>query len=1010
MRYDELNRLLEVKRAGILTASYTRDEAGNVTALSDGRGGVVLQTFDRHSRLESRSDGAGNITRFEYDLKGRLAKKTEPRLDAGGQPLVTSYEYNEFDSLTKVVDAARNEWVYGYDQNQRLTTIDDPTAHPPTRLEYTPTGRVSKVIRPDGVESVYEYDGAGNRTLAIDTAGHRVRTTYDAVNRPKTITVTRADGSLADGARGYAYEFDPEGNLTRVDERLGFGAEEQTRSYLRAYDSLNRLVSATDPFGRTVSYRYDPAGNLATLTDPTGRATTYSYDAFNRVQAAQLPGLAQPVEYQWFPDGLMKQVTYPAGMSRVYEYDEADRVSRILNTVSAAESEEYVYGYDANGNRSTETRRQNGAVTRELSYGYDPLNRLTSTEYRTPNLAPATTVWGYDAVGNRLAMTGQMWNGSPLDVGYMYNSVNQLIGLTDRVDPAKSLTMEYDGNGNLSRELSPSGMERRFVHDAFNQLRQVSLVTPPAQAGGTSVETALGIYDYDFEGRRIHRWSAAEELYYVYNGLNVLTEYDRWNQVAATYDFGLPGGMIQQAQWQLLGNRLHSGVGAFPAAGRSSGAEAGAGAGWVPDFGPPGDLIRANFATEGERFYFHDTLGSTTMLAGFPTPNSPPAVAARYDYDPWGTQLNTPQPSLNRVNFTTYRNDAETSLNYALARYHGSAVARFLEQDPLPDLIEPARVRSVPMYFYSHDNPLVRTDASGRSDGDDSIGPNLGSKVTAQALKERVLNFAQSLLAYFLPEEVDPLVGLDLAEQRDPLVGPGFGQLSQSEIAHLWTRNLGEGAKFTADVVFISDPTMVASLAREPLYAHHGIISPEEAVQSASIQVLFLVLTAGKGDDVLRLAPADEARQLLVGANRTSAAYLADKFAHLTSEQRLARMHELIELNSQTNPITRRLRQYVGQAEAYVDSLGDAAFTPRQRAAIQRHPWLRKMYRGSAIEVKVRVDIRGDPLLQGLKGNPSYGPDFVDAGTGVWWDITTQGQWQAHVGKYGQGGILLRTK
>ncbi len=351
---------------------------------------------------------------------------------------------------------------------------------------------------------------------------------------PQTIAVTKADGSLPDGVRGYTYEFDPEGNLTRVDERVGFGNQEQTRSYLRAYDELNRLASATDSFGRTVHYEYDPAGNLAALVDAAGRRTTYSYDAFNRVQTAQLPGLAQPVEYRWHPDGLMKQVTYPAGMTRQYEYDDADRVSRILNTVSAAESEEYVYGYDANGNRSAETRRQNGAVTRELSYGYDALNRLTSTEYRTPNLAPATTVWSYDAVGNRLAMTGQMWNGSPIDVGYTYNSVNQLIGLTDRVDPTKSQTMEYDGNGNLAREISPNGAERRFIHDAFNQLRQVSLFTPSAQPGGTPVEAPVGIYDYDFEGRRIHRWSAAEELYYVYNGLNVVNEYDRWGQVAAS--------------------------------------------------------------------------------------------------------------------------------------------------------------------------------------------------------------------------------------------------------------------------------------------------------------------------------------------------------------------------------------------------------------------------------------------------------------------------------------------
>ena len=39
---------------------------------------------------------------------------------------MTSYDYNDLDSLTKVIDAAGEEWIYAYDENQRLTTIDDP--------------------------------------------------------------------------------------------------------------------------------------------------------------------------------------------------------------------------------------------------------------------------------------------------------------------------------------------------------------------------------------------------------------------------------------------------------------------------------------------------------------------------------------------------------------------------------------------------------------------------------------------------------------------------------------------------------------------------------------------------------------------------------------------------------------------------------------------------------------------------------------------------------------------
>jgi RHS repeat-associated protein len=312
----------------------------------------------------------------------------------------------------------------------------------------------------------------------------------------------------------------------------------------------------------------------------------------------------------------------------------------------------------------------------------------------------------------------------------------------------------YNSEVGLAREVSPNGAERRFVHDAFNQLRRVSLAAPSPQPGGTPVQTTVGLYDYDFEGRRIHRWSAAEELYYVYHGLNVVTEYDALAQPAAVYDFGLPGGLTQPPEWRLLGNRLHSGLSsgvspAFPGAGARhlsgpgagdvstshfDGLEAGGGlsgrsastdAAWLPDFGPPGDLIRANFAAEGERFYFHDALGSTTMLASLAPPpagGSPVGTpAARYDYDPWGTQLNTPQPSSNRVNFTTYRHDHETSVEYAMARYYYTGTWRFLAPDPLrSDRLGSGLGRRLRAdgfewgaYVYCSGQPLSRTDPTG---------------------------------------------------------------------------------------------------------------------------------------------------------------------------------------------------------------------------------------------------------------------------------------------------------
>ncbi|GGH16425.1 hypothetical protein FAZ19_05805 [Sphingobacterium alkalisoli] len=114
--------------------------------------------------------------------------------------------------------------------------------------------------------------------------------------------------------------------------------------------------------------------------------------------------------------------------------------------------------------------------------------------------------------------------------------------------------------------------------------------------------------------------------------------------------------------------------------------------------------------------------------------------------------------------------------------------------------------------------------------------------------------------------------------------------------------------------------------------------------------------------------------------------------------------------NVATKTVTSRLQAHVTRAAQEVDALGDAAFTIRQLKALQRHPNLRPMYRGNRIDVRARGYIVNDPALKHLKSNYSRGADFVDPKTLQWWDITTLGEWQNHVNKYGSGGTLLLTQ
>ena len=106
---------------------------------------------------------------------------------------------------------------------------------------------------------------------------------------------------------------------------------------------------------------------------------------------------------------------------------------------------------------------------------------------------------------------------------------------------------------------------------------------------------------------------------------------------------------------------------------------------------------------------------------------------------------------------------------------------------------------------------------------------------------------------------------------------------------------------------------------------------------------------------------------------------------------------------------TERLQAYVTKAANRVDMLGDAAFTAKQLKAIQRHPYLRPMFRGNRIDVMARNLMKNDSKLFHLKSNYSRGPDFEDISTGEWWDMTTEAAWRAHVRKYGPGGTHLKT-
>lgn len=703
--YNNLNRLVVSRSGGTSggsftrTESYTHDAIGNLKVYSDGRGGSVSQDYDELNHLTEKRDGEQNKTTYKYDGEGFLSEMTEPCGNGGAGcgtgSYKTSYVYNAFGSLTNMTDADQKNWSYAYyPDGKLLKETTDPLTRK-TGYEYDNLDRLRFIKQPLDATTEYRYDENGNVTTVIDPNGQTQSIVPDTLDRVDTHTYKDAAGAER---LKYTYHYDAEDNVTQIDEALNIGTL-QSFTQKRSFDARNRLETALDKFGHKVALTYDKADNIRSIKDfkselsTTGTLTSYDYDRQNRLRTVTLPN-QETVGYNWHADGLLEKVDYHAtGMKREYSYDDADRMINIRNTVNASEIQEFSYGYDANSNRRSETKKLNGQISRTFGYKFDNLNRLTEAKETTPapntQPAPMETItvtesssvksFEYDAVGNRekehahneTVQISRYNNGSgninetrgspqlsaQQTASANFDQLNRLKKLTEANGNINDL--DYDKNGNLLQTKLNGQTQQTFEYDPRDQLRRV--------AGPLNAEIAK--YDYDPERRRIEKTvSGAQPERYVYAGDRIISEYR-----------GSTGFEQDFAKYQ-------------------SGAQ---------------ETVRAEFYNGGEdsKYYFSDVLRSTTALAGKIAGTW--TATNRYDYDSWGKVSNQVGGSANSIGYTGQRLDNETGL-MALGngeRYYSPTLARFIQQDSFTgDVKNPV---SLNRYSYVHNNPLTHRDPTG---------------------------------------------------------------------------------------------------------------------------------------------------------------------------------------------------------------------------------------------------------------------------------------------------------
>ncbi len=331
-------------------------------------------------------------------------------------------------------------------------------------------------------------------------------------------------------------------------------------------------------------------------------------------------------------------------------YDPASQVQQILHKLGASGPtiNQATYTYNGVGNRTSLTDRRGSQA-----FGYDNLDRLTSASH--PLLGTPQS-FAYDAVGNRTT------------AGNVVNAGNQLTA-----DATHSY--QYDDNGNLTRKtLLATGNYTSYTYDAENRLTKVEDFV-----AGNPTAAFTSTYRYDGLGRRIEKVANGQTKRYIYDGEDILLEYDGSNVLQASYTHG-------------------------------------------PGIDEPIAVTKG-----GSTFFYHqDGLGSVTDLT-----DSAGVTAKSYAYDAYGNILESPGTVEQAYTYTGREFDPESGLYYYRARYYDPASGRFIRKDPIGLLAGPN------LYGYVEANPLRWIDPYGAinlqvpgTSGETSLHANPGPSVT----------------------------------------------------------------------------------------------------------------------------------------------------------------------------------------------------------------------------------------------------------------------------------------
>jgi YD repeat-containing protein len=280
------------------------------------------------------------------------------------------------------------------------------------------------------------------------------------------------------------------------------------------YDARGNLASVTNALKQSVRFtQYDANGRLLSMSDPRGRSTIFTYDVNGRRTSTTAGALTS--RYTYNANGQLDTVLFANGSSIAYDYDNAHRLTDLtdgrVNTIHLTR--------DLGGRITQRTViDQNDTTVRSRAFAFDQRGRLQQQSGNNGQM----NAYSYDKEGNLLAVFDALNRTSQVQY-------DALLRTTQSIDAKGNQTLfDYDANNNLAGVTSPRGVMTQYQRNGFGQTVKL-----------TSPDSGKKQYQYDISGNLIALTDARGQITRIgYDVLNrpTLISYADNQQVSLTYD------------------------------------------------------------------------------------------------------------------------------------------------------------------------------------------------------------------------------------------------------------------------------------------------------------------------------------------------------------------------------------------------------------------------------------------------------------------------------------------